>query len=101
MREYSLGAILLDIDDPSRVIGALREPLLSPKPEERDGYVPNVVYSCGAMPFGGQLVLPYGISDSAVSFAFVDLAMLLERLLSDGPPQRASSIRTSSASTSG
>ena len=85
MREYSLGAILLDRDEPSRVIGALREPLLRPTSEERDGYVPNVVYSCGAMLFDGQLVLPYGISDSAVGFAFVDLAMLLERLLSDGP----------------
>ena len=86
MREYSLGAILLDIDDPSRVIGALREPLLRPEPDERDGYVPNVVYSCGAMALPGQLVLPYGISDSVVRFAFVDMPRLLKRLLSDGPP---------------
>ncbi|MHB1526072.1 MAG: glycoside hydrolase family 130 protein [Candidatus Dormibacteria bacterium] len=84
MREYSLGAILLDLDDPSRVIGALREPLMRPEQDERDGYVPNVVYSCGALAYGDQLLLPYGVSDSSVRFAFVDVPLLLERLASDG-----------------
>ena len=60
MREYAIGAMLLDLEDPSRVIGRLAEPLLVPDAEERDGYVPNVVYSCGAMRHGDTLVLPYG-----------------------------------------
>jgi predicted GH43/DUF377 family glycosyl hydrolase len=80
MREYSLGAILLDLDDPTRVIGALREPLMRPRADERDGYVPNVLYSCGALVFGDQLLLPFGIGDSSVHFAFVDLPALLARL---------------------
>ncbi len=62
MRTYSIGAILLDLDDPTRIIGQLAEPLLSPAVDERDGYVPNVVYSCGALVHANTLVLPYGIS---------------------------------------
>jgi predicted GH43/DUF377 family glycosyl hydrolase len=80
MREYAIGALLLDLDDPARVIGDLREPLLVPGPDERDGYVPNVVYSCGALLHEDQLLLPYGASDDSVRFAFVDLPELLERL---------------------
>ena len=86
MREYAIGALLLDLQDPSRVLGALREPLLVPADDERDGYVPNVVYSCGAMRVGDQLLMPYGCSDAAVRFAFVDLPMLVERLCTDGSP---------------
>lgn len=86
MREYAIGALLLDLDDPGRVIGALREPLLQPADDERDGYVPNVVYSCGALPLGDRLLLPYGASDASVRFAFVDVALLVERLIADGPP---------------
>ena len=86
MREYSLGAILLDLEDPTKVIGALREPLMRPRAEERDGYVPNVLYSCGAMVVGDQLLLPFGVGDSSVRFAFVDLPALLDRLAADGPP---------------
>ena len=62
MRQYALGAILLDLDEPARVIGALREPLLSPLPDERNGYVPNVLYSCGALPYGDEILVPYGVS---------------------------------------
>lgn len=80
MRTYGIGAILLDLDDPTTVIGVLREPLLVPNESERDGYVPNVVYSCGALVHRDVLVLPYGCSDSAVRFAFVDLPPLLELL---------------------
>ena len=80
MREYSLGAILLDLEDPTKVIGALREPLMRPRADERDGYVPNVLYSCGAMVVGDQLLLPFGVGDSSVRFAFVDLPALLARL---------------------
>jgi predicted GH43/DUF377 family glycosyl hydrolase len=80
MREYALGALLLDLDDPTRVIGRLPEPLLAPAEDERDGYVPNVVYSCGSVAFGDVLLLPYGASDASVRFAFVDLPALLARL---------------------
>jgi predicted GH43/DUF377 family glycosyl hydrolase len=77
MRKYCLGAFLLDLRDPSRVLGRLREPLLSPNEAEREGYVPNVVYTCGALRHGGQLVIPYGMSDYATSFAIVTLDHLL------------------------
>lgn len=80
MRTYSLGAILLDIDDPSRMIGRLQEPLLVPSEMERDGYVPNVVYSCGSMIHGSELILPYGVSDRATRIARVPLEALLARL---------------------
>ena len=84
LREYSLGALLLDLDDPSKVIGSLREPLLQPEPDEREGYVPNVVYSCGEMVVGADLFLPYGLSDSSTRFAFVNLDEVLDRLIADG-----------------
>ncbi len=80
MRQYSLGAILLDRYEPHRVIGHLREPLLTPDESERDGYVPNVVYSCGSMIHKGLLVLPYGFSDVGTRIALVPLAELLDRL---------------------
>jgi predicted GH43/DUF377 family glycosyl hydrolase len=80
MRMYGIGAILLDLDNPRRVIGSLPYPLLEPNEEEREGYVPNVVYSCGALVHGETLVLPYGFSDSAVGFARVDIAELLHAL---------------------
>lgn len=81
MRQYGIGAMLLDLDDPRIVLGSLDEPLLTPTDDEREGYVPNVVYSCGAMVHGRTLVLPYGCSDSSVRFALVDLDGLLSRLL--------------------
>ena len=74
MRTYSIGALLLDLDDPTRVIGQLRQPLLSPAADEQDGYVPNVVYSCGALVHAGTLVLPYGIGDAAIGFATVPMS---------------------------
>ena len=77
MRKYSIGAALLDLDDPTRVIGRLREPLLSPDENERAGYVPNVVYSCGAVLHDDLLVIPYSMSDFATSFATVPLADVL------------------------
>jgi predicted GH43/DUF377 family glycosyl hydrolase len=85
MREYVLGALLLDLDDPTVVRGSLREPLLRPGPDEREGYVPNVVYSCGALRHGDLLLLPYGASDASVRFAFVDLPALVSQLLAVGP----------------
>jgi predicted GH43/DUF377 family glycosyl hydrolase len=88
MREYAIGALLLDLDDPTVVLGSLDAPLMRPGEDERNGYVPNVVYSCGALLHGDQLLLPYGASDSSVRFAFVDAPMLLERLTA-GPPPKA------------
>jgi predicted GH43/DUF377 family glycosyl hydrolase len=77
IRKYSIGAFLLDLEDPTRVIRRLVLPLLSPDELEREGYVPNVVYSCGALVHAGQLILPYAMSDTASSFATVPLAELL------------------------
>lgn len=77
MRQYAIGAILLAKDDPSHVIGRLHEPLLMPLPQEREGYVPNVVYSCGAQIHNDELILPYAMSDYASSFAVVPLGEIL------------------------
>ena len=81
MRTYRIGAILLDLDDPTRILGQLREPLLSPAADEQDGYVPNVVYSCGALVHRGTLVLPYGIGDAAIGVATVPVDALLAALV--------------------
>jgi predicted GH43/DUF377 family glycosyl hydrolase len=77
MRQYCIGAFLLDRDDPSKVIGRLREPLLKPNENEREGYVPNVVYSCGALVHNGELIIPYGLADHAAGFATVPLDEIL------------------------
>ena len=77
MRKYCLGAFLLDLKDPARVIRRLREPLLCPNESEREGYVPNVIYTCGALLHQRQLIIPYAMSDSATSFATVSLDELL------------------------
>ncbi len=81
MRTYAIGALLLDRDDPARVTGTLAEPLLVPDAHERDGYVPNVVYSCGGMLHDGRLVLPYGFSDLGIRIALIDLDTLLDQLV--------------------
>lgn len=81
MREYALGVSLLDLDNPAREIGRLDEPLLTPNNEEREGYVPNVVYSCGAYIHQGELVIPYAMSDYASTYATVNVADLLAKLL--------------------
>ncbi len=80
MRKYSIGAVLLDLADPTKVLGRLREPLLTPAEDEREGYVPNVVYSCGAILHGGELILPYAVSDYATRFATVSLAAVLDAM---------------------
>jgi len=83
MRRYVLGASLLKLDDPTIEIGRLKEPLLIPNSDEREGYVPNVLYSCGSMINNGKVVIPYGISDSSSGFALVDLQELITKLKED------------------
>ena len=80
MRKYSIGAALLDKDDPSKVLGRTREPILAARDQDREGYVPNVVYSCGAIKHGDMLFLPYGIADSSVGFAFVPISEMLSAM---------------------
>ena len=80
LRQYSLGITLLDLEDPSKVIARLKEPLLTPNEEEREGYVPNVVYSCGAIIHNNELIIPYAMSDYASTFASVSLDDLFDEL---------------------
>jgi predicted GH43/DUF377 family glycosyl hydrolase len=82
VRKYSMGAFLLDLENPARVIGRLREPLLAPNENEREGYVPNVVYSCGGAIHNGQLIIPYAMSDYASTFATVPVDQLLDAMRS-------------------
>ena len=81
MRRYCIGAFLLDRDDPTKVLGRLPEPLIKPNIDERDGYVPNVAYSCGSMIHNGHLYLPFATSDMVTRFAMVSVDHLLERLV--------------------
>ncbi|TFH38886.1 MAG: glycosidase, partial [ANME-2 cluster archaeon] len=80
MREYVLGASLYELDNPEKEIGRLKTPLLAPDAEEREGYVPNVVYSCGSIIHNRNLIIPYGISDTASAYASVNLIELLNEL---------------------
>jgi predicted GH43/DUF377 family glycosyl hydrolase len=80
MRKYAMGAFLLDLNDPARVIGRMEQPLLEPNADEREGYVPNVVYSCGAVVHGQDLIIPYAMSDYSSTFATVPLADLLNAM---------------------
>jgi predicted GH43/DUF377 family glycosyl hydrolase len=77
MRKYSIGAVLLDKADPSKVLARTVRPIVSPSDEDREGYVPNVVYTCGALAHGRQLFMPYGVADSSVAFGFLGLDELL------------------------
>ena len=86
MRKYCIGAFLLDRDDPAKVIGRLREPLLAPNQSEREGYVPNVVYTCGALVHNGELIIPYALADHATGFATVPLNKLLAAMQQDRCP---------------
>ena len=86
MRKYCIGAALLDLDDPTHVIGRLRAPLLSAEGHEREGYVPNVVYSCGALLHGRELILPFAVIDRASAIASMSLDELLAALLEPQPP---------------
>lgn len=80
VRRYSIGAVLLDKTDPSKVVARSREPLVRPDPSEREGYVPNVVYTCGAMRHGDLIILPYAVSDTFSNFATIRLDALMDSL---------------------
>jgi predicted GH43/DUF377 family glycosyl hydrolase len=99
MRRYCIGALLLDLHDPAKVIGSLRAPLLEPQDEGREGYVPNVVYSCGAMVHAGRLILPYALSDTSSTIATVDLSALLAELIGSEDGRRSSGPRAGANGT--
>jgi predicted GH43/DUF377 family glycosyl hydrolase len=80
VRKYSIGAALLDKNDPSKVLARSREPLLRPEPSEREGYVPNVVYTCGAMRHNDQIILPYAVSDTFSNFATIEISALMQAM---------------------
>ena len=80
VRKYSIGAALLDKRDPSRVLARSSEPLLRPEPSEREGYVPNVVYTCGAMRHNDQIILPYAVSDTYSNFATINISALMQAM---------------------
>jgi predicted GH43/DUF377 family glycosyl hydrolase len=80
MRTYCIGVILLDLEDPTKMIASLKDPLITAAMDEQDGYVPNVVYTCGAMLHGDVLVIPYGVADMRINIATVRLSELLEAL---------------------
>jgi len=80
MRRYCIGASLFDLEDPTKEIGRLKEPLITPLEHEREGYVPNVVYSCGALIHNQSLILPYALSDYSSTYAVVNLAELFTAL---------------------
>ena len=82
VRKYSIGAVLLDKKDPSKTLARSREPLVRPEPTEREGYVPNVVYTCGAMRHGDQIILPYAVSDTFSNFATIKIAALMQAVAS-------------------
>lgn len=84
MRTYGLGALLLDLEDPAKVLASTPRPLLLANEAERDGYVPNVVYSCGGMRHRDHIVLPYGYGDQRIAFAILDLPLLLDQLRATG-----------------
>lgn len=81
LRKYVITAFLLDLDDPTRVIGRLDRPLISPNEDEREGYVPNVVYSCGSLLYKNKIIIPYAMSDKASGFILVNLSDLWSNLI--------------------
>ena len=80
MRRYCIGVSFFDLEDPTKQIGRLKEPLITPLEHEREGYVPNVVYSCGALIHNQSLILPYALSDYSSTYAVVNLAELFAAL---------------------
>lgn len=85
MRRYSIGAFLLDRDDPTRIIGRLKDPLVTPAEQGAQGYVPNVVYSCGSLIHDDRLFLPYAVSDSFSRVAAIPLDALVREITDNGP----------------
>ncbi|MEK7718198.1 MAG: glycosidase, partial [Bacteroidota bacterium] len=88
MREYTLSASLYNLENPEILIGKLNEPLMVPNEEEREGYVPNVIYSCGSMIHNDDLIIPYAMSDHASTYATVNLRELLDVLKTTGSSEK-------------
>jgi predicted GH43/DUF377 family glycosyl hydrolase len=88
MREYTLSASLFDLENPEIEIGRLNEPLMVSNEEEREGYVPNVIYSCGSIIHNNDLIIPYAMSDHSSTYATVNLKELLNVLLASGKPEK-------------
>jgi predicted GH43/DUF377 family glycosyl hydrolase len=84
--------VLLDLDDPTKMIAALKEPLLTATAEEQDGYVPNVVYTCGAMTHGDILVIPYGVADNRINFATASIDALVKAMTASDHPTIVSKV---------
>jgi predicted GH43/DUF377 family glycosyl hydrolase len=80
MRTYSIGALLLDLENPVQVIASTTHPIISPRPDQQNGYVPNVVYTCGALAVGDHLVIPYGIGDQRISVVVLSIQELLDSM---------------------
>jgi predicted GH43/DUF377 family glycosyl hydrolase len=80
IRKYSIGAVLLDKKNPSKILARSREPIIHPEPSNREGYVPNVVYTCGAMRHRDQIILPYAISDTFSNFATIKITALMDAI---------------------
>jgi predicted GH43/DUF377 family glycosyl hydrolase len=81
VREYFISAVLLDLENPARIIARLDHPIIAAEEHEREGYVPNVVYSCGGMICGDKLFIPYAMSDSRCGFAWIETDLLLDELI--------------------
>jgi predicted GH43/DUF377 family glycosyl hydrolase len=88
MKRYCIGIELLDLEDPTKIIGRLEEPIIIPNEEERDGYVPNVVYTCGALIHNDELIIPYGIADSKTTIATISVPELLSHIIMSSGDQK-------------
>ena len=98
MKRYCIGIELLDLEDPAKIIGRLEKPIIVPNEEERDGYVPNVVYTCGALIHNDELIIPYGIADSKTTIATISVPELLSHIILSSGSQKAGQMAKSSVS---
>lgn len=98
MKRYCIGIELLDLDDPTKIIGRLEEPIIVPNEEERDGYVPNVVYSCGALIHNDELIIPYGMADSKTTIATISVPELLSHISCSSGGKKIGQVASSNVS---
>jgi predicted GH43/DUF377 family glycosyl hydrolase len=93
MRTYSIGAVLLDLNDPTKMTKALKDPLITANADEQDGYVPNVVYTCGGLALGDLLVIPFGVADCRINFATTSIRALLAAMTPAEHPTMVAKVR--------